>query len=279
MVEGMVGATSDTFGAAIAAWRQWQDAPWGRLRYTLAEHNLRRHLPQITDGRPLRVLDVAGGNGVEAVRLAATGHDVTVVDYSSEMLASAHSLATGTGLGHRVTCIESDVAKLGDVVEPGAYDLVLCHNLLQWVPDVESTLVTVLQPLRDGGLLSVLAANAHSEPLRTAVRDMDLTAALESLDAARHFTQTFSAQVFPRTAEEVSPVLHGLGLKVLGHYGIRSVCDYIPDDERKYDATFFAELERLEIALSDRMPYILTARLFHLIAAKGNPTTGFADRS
>lgn len=270
MVEGMAATSSDTFGAAIAAWRQWQDAPWGRLRYTLAEHNLRRHLGD----QPLRVLDVAGGNGVEAVRLAAAGHEVTVVDYSSEMLASAHNLATSTGLSHRVTCIESDVAKLGDVVEPGAYDLVLCHNLLQWVPDVEGTLTSVLQPLRHNGLLSVLAANAHSEPLRAAVRDMDLTAALESLDAARHFTQTFNAQVFPRTAEEVTRVLGRLGLGVIGHYGIRSVCDYIPDDNRKYDATFFAELERLEIALSDRMPYVLTARLFHLIATRDS-----ADRS
>lgn len=270
MVDGMAGATSDTFGAAIAAWRQWQDAPWGRLRYTIAEHNLRRHTPHFGDDRPLRVLDVAGGNGVEAVRLAAAGHDVTVVDYSAEMLASAQNLATSTGLGHRVTCVESDVAKLGDVVEPGTFDLVLCHNLLQWVPDVESTLVTVLQPLREDGLLSVLAANAHSEPLRTAVRDMDLTAAYESLDATRHFTQTFNAQVYPRTAEEVGAVLQSLGLNVIGHYGIRSVCDYIPDDERKYDATFFAELERLELALSDRMPYILTARLFHLIATRAS---------
>jgi S-adenosylmethionine-dependent methyltransferase len=268
MVDCMAGPTRDTFGAAIAAWRQWQDAPWGRLRYTLAEHNLRRHLQDLNAGRPLKILDVAGGNGVEAVRLAAAGHEVTVVDYSSEMLSSAQALATGTGMGHRVTCIESDVAKLGDVVEPGAYDLVLCHNLLQYVADVESTLVTVLQPLRPDGLLSVLAANAHSEPLRMAIRDMDLAAALESLDAARHFTHTFSTQVFPRTAEEVSAALRNLGVGVLGHYGIRSVCDYIPDDERKYDATFFAELERLEIALSDRMPYVLTARLFHLVASR-----------
>jgi S-adenosylmethionine-dependent methyltransferase len=54
---------------------------------------------------------------------------------------------------------------------------------------------------------------------------------------------------------------------MLGHYGIRSVCDLIPDEERKYDATFFAELERLEIALSNRMPYVLIARLFHLVAS------------
>jgi len=260
----MAGPSRDVFGAAMAAWRQWQDAPWGRLRYTLAEHNLRRHL----DGRPLRVLDVAGGNGVEAMRMAASGHQVTVVDYSSEMLDSARSLAESMGMAGRVTCIESDVAKLGDVVAPESFDLVLCHNLLQFVADVESTLVTVLEPLRPGGLLSVLAANAHSEPMRMALREMDLTGAYESLDAPRHHTKTFGTPVFPRTAEEVGAVLRRLGAGVLGHYGIRSVCDYIPDDERKYDATFFAELERLEIALSDRLPYVLTARLFHLIALK-----------
>jgi len=260
----MATPSRDVFGSAMAAWRQWQDAPWGRLRYTLAEHNLRRHL----DGRPLRVLDVAGGNGVEAVRLAANGHKVTVVDYSAEMLNSARSLAASMGMAGRVTCIESDVAKLGDVVPPGSYDLVLCHNLLQFVADVESTLVAVLGPLAPGGLLSVLAANAHSEPMRMALRDMDLTSAYESLDAPRHYTKTFGTPMFPRTAEQVCAALRRLGVGVLGHYGIRSVCDYIPDDDRKYDATFFAELERLEIALSDRLPYVLTARLFHLIALK-----------
>ncbi|MDI1464711.1 methyltransferase domain-containing protein [Catellatospora sp. KI3] len=259
----MSDVTRDVFDDKVTAWRQWQDAPWGRLRYTLAEHNIARHL----DGRRLRILDVAGGNGVEAVRYAAAGHQVTLVDYAPQMLASARSLAESTGVGNRVTVIESDVAKLVDVVEAGSYDLVLCHNLLPYVADVESTLASVLAPLRPGGLASIIAANAHSEPLRIAIRDMDLTAAYESLDATERYTQTFSTPVYPRTADDVSAALRRLGSGVLGHYGIRSVCDFIPDDERKYDASFFAELERLELALTDRMPFLLTARLFHLIAS------------
>jgi S-adenosylmethionine-dependent methyltransferase len=259
----MSEVTRETFDAKMTAWRQWQDAPWGRLRYTLAEHNLRRHL----DGRPRKVLDVAGGNGVEAVRMATQGHHVTVVDYSAQMLASGRSLAEATGVGHRLTFIESDVAKLGDLIEPGTFDLVLCHNLLQYVSDVESTLAVALAPLRPGGLLSVIAANSHSEPLRAAIREMDLTAAHDALDASEHFARTFGTPVYPRTGEEISTVLRSLGAGMLGHYGIRSVCDLIPDEERKYDATFFAELERLEIALSNRMPYVLIARLFHLVAS------------
>src|SRR4051812_2148836 len=135
----MAYVTSGTFDDAVAAFRQWQDAPWGRLRYTLAEANLRQHLSS-TDGQPLRVLDVAGGNGVEAVRLATAGHRVTLVDYSAQMLRGAHDLAVKAGVSDRVTVVESDVAKLGDHVEAGAFDLVLCHNLLPYVADVDATL-------------------------------------------------------------------------------------------------------------------------------------------
>lgn len=72
----------------MAAWRQWQQAPWGRLRFTLAEANLLRHLDGLGDG-PLRILDLAGGDGGDAVRLAARGHRVTVVDLAPGMLAAA----------------------------------------------------------------------------------------------------------------------------------------------------------------------------------------------
>ncbi|MFI2645839.1 hypothetical protein [Streptomyces sp. NPDC018610] len=66
---------------AMTNWKKWQDAPWGRLRYTVAEANLLRHLDGLGEGS-LRVLDLAGGDGGDAVRLAARGHHVTVVDHA-----------------------------------------------------------------------------------------------------------------------------------------------------------------------------------------------------
>lgn len=267
--------TSGTFDDAVAAFRQWQDAPWGRLRYTLAEANLRRHLPDIhgtvpgePTGHPLRVLDVAGGNGVEAVRMATQGHRVTIVDYSALMLRGAHELAHKAGVSDRVTIIEADVAQLDDLVDAAGFDLVLCHNLLPYVTDVAATLTTCLTALRPGGLLSVIAVNAHSDILRIAVREQDPAAALEAVTTGIRTTKTFGTKLTPRTAEEITTHLDTLGATTLAHYGIRSVCDYMADDDRKYDASFYAELERLEFALADRLPYKLTARLFHLIAAK-----------
>ena len=260
----MAYVTSGTFDDAVASFRQWQDAPWGRLRYALADANLRRHL----DGQPMRVLDAAGGNGVEAVRLATEGHRVTLVDYSAQMLRGAHELAVKAGVADRITIIEADIAKLGEHVEAGDFDLVLCHNLLPYVTDVAATLDTCLTALRPGGLLSIIAVNAHSDVLRIAVRDQDPAAALEAVLTGIRTTKTFGAKLTPRTAEEVIAHLRDLGASVLGHYGIRSVCDYMADDDRKYDASFYAELESLELALADRLPYKLTARLFHVVAIK-----------
>jgi ubiquinone/menaquinone biosynthesis C-methylase UbiE len=261
--------SSGTFDEAISAWRQWQDAPWGRLRYAIAAANLARHLDEaFPDGGPGRVLDVAGGNGVEAISLATAGHKVTLVDYSTQMLAAARELSRKAGVSDRVTIIESDVAKLSDLLDGAQHDVVLCHNLLPYVIDVPSTLAVCLDALRPGGILSIICGNAHSEPLRVAVREQDPSAALEALDSRVRVTKTFGAPMTPRTAEEIAGHLTNLGARVAGHYGIRSVCDYMADDDRKYDASFYAELERLEIALSDRMPYKLTARLFHLIAVK-----------
>src|SRR2546430_12380909 len=67
---GMKGAmTLPGFDTRLDAFLQWQASPWGRLRYRVTEANLLRHL----DSSPQRVLDVAGRNGLEAVRLAARG--------------------------------------------------------------------------------------------------------------------------------------------------------------------------------------------------------------
>src|SRR5215468_8066761 len=141
--------SSGTFDEAISAWRQWQDAPWGRLRYAIAAANLARHLDEVLPaGAAGRVLDVAGGNGVEAIRLATAGHRVTLVDYSGQMLAAARELARKAGVSDRVTIIESDVAKLADLIDPAAHDIVLCHNLLPYVTDVPGTLLVCLEALR-----------------------------------------------------------------------------------------------------------------------------------
>lgn len=62
--------------------------------------------------------------------------------------------------------------------------------------------------------------------------------------------------------------LHDAGLDVVAHYDVCCVNDYVPVNELKYDPSFMASLERLELALSSRDPYRQIARGTHLVARR-----------
>ncbi|MFK3731498.1 class I SAM-dependent methyltransferase [Streptomyces sp. NPDC088090] len=262
-----VSPAPGTFDSALAVWREWQEAPWGRLRYATAEANLVRHAEALGDG-PLRVLDLAGGDGGDAVRLAARGHHVTIVDHAPAMLAAAAERAAACGLADRVACVEGDVHRLPDDLADGAFDVVLCHNLLAYTDDARRTLAASLAPLRPGGLYSLMAINRHSQPLTLAVRELDLPAATAALDSDRAGTRMFGSSLALHTAEELTRHLTDLGCEDVRHYGIRNVCDHITDDARKHEPAFYADLERLELALTARHPYMHTARLLQLVGRK-----------
>src|SRR3954466_16088879 len=86
-------------------------------------------LQPILDAAPLDVLDVGGGTGGFAVRVAQLGHRVTVVDPSPDALAALARRAREVGVD--VEGRQGDLATL-DVPDRAA-DLVLCHGVLEVV--------------------------------------------------------------------------------------------------------------------------------------------------
>ncbi|MFD3704458.1 class I SAM-dependent methyltransferase [Nocardia sp. NPDC058658] len=257
--------TESVFDEKLATFRQWQASPWGKLRYTTAAANLTPHLP----GTGLRILDVAGGNGLDAIELAARGHHVTVADISAPALAQARTLAEHQGLGDLIDTRVIDADSLGNAFRHNGFDAVLCHNLLQYVPDAGTLIESLASVVAPTGVVSVIAPNADADPLLTAVRNLDLTEALRQLDSPTRHTVTYDTETRACYADQVTTDLTVAGLRLVAHCGIRNVCDLIVDDERKHDPRFFAELERLELAMATRAPYIYTARFFQLIATPG----------
>ncbi|MGZ5367204.1 MAG: class I SAM-dependent methyltransferase, partial [Aeromicrobium sp.] len=81
------------------------------------------------DATPLDILDLGGGTGSDAVRLAHAGHRVTVVDPSPDALASLHRRSVEEGVTEAVAGIQGDTADLTEHVDGGSVDLVLCHGV------------------------------------------------------------------------------------------------------------------------------------------------------
>jgi S-adenosylmethionine-dependent methyltransferase len=249
-------------------WRAEEHMPWGRLRRTMTQANLRRHI----GATPLRILDAGGGNGLDSIPLAAAGHHVTIVDYSAAMLAEAARNATAAQAQERVMTRQAELLALPELFAQPCFDLVLCHNVLQYVDDVPALLSTVATPLHAGGLLSIMSVNRYAIPYRAAFFRDDLAEAYEKIDARNEPAVLFGTRMNEYAAEEIAAMLPAAGFVAIQDYGIRCMCDYWGDNERKSDPTIFAQLEQLELALSDRHPYKLLARYFQLVARKESDT-------
>jgi S-adenosylmethionine-dependent methyltransferase len=115
----------------------------------------------------LDVVDVGAGTGGFAVRLAALGHHVTVVDPSPDALAAARWRAAE--LGVTLTAVQGEAGDLAALVGEGAADLVVCHNVLEYVDSPAAAMTAIARVLRTGGTVSVLAANVVAAVLQRAL--------------------------------------------------------------------------------------------------------------
>lgn len=250
------------FDNHLADWKAGQAEPWMRLRYELAQGYLARHMPT----PPARILDVGGGNGVESLPLAQAGHHVTIVDYSTAMLDDARQTAHMLGVADRVNLVHGSLDTLLTDVPSHSFDVVFCHNVLQYVDAPSEYVTTIAQCLVPNGLLSIINPNPAAEALRLACQQSDLAGAAEALNATAHFAPTFGVAVHRYSEREVKEWLRSAGLSVVAQYGIRCVCDFLADKARKYDETFYTQLLSLELAMGTMEPYRSIARFMHLIA-------------
>jgi S-adenosylmethionine-dependent methyltransferase len=106
----------------------------------------------------LTVVDLGGGTGGLAVRVAALGHRVVVVDPSPDALAALERRTVEAGLSDRVRSLQGDASDLAAVLEPGSVDVLLCHGVLEVVDDPAAALRAAHTVLRPGGRLSLLVA-------------------------------------------------------------------------------------------------------------------------
>ena len=117
-------------------------------------------LAPVLDRDTLDVLDIGGGTGGFAVRVAELGHRVSVIDPSPDARAALDRRAREQGVA--VTGQQGDVADLLEVTGPASADVVLCHGVLEVVDDPAAALATIRQVLRPGGSLSLLVGQRHA---------------------------------------------------------------------------------------------------------------------
>jgi ubiquinone/menaquinone biosynthesis C-methylase UbiE len=212
------------------------------------------------------VLDIGGGTGGLAVRVAAQGHRVTVVDPSPDALAALARRADEEGVADRVTGLQGDLGNLRELVPEAStdqgVDLVLCHGVLGLVDDPARALATITSVLRPGGALSLLVNQRHAAVLARAMaghfgQAMDILESQQPDRGERRFT-----------AEEVAQLLGVAGFTTTSTHGIRVFADLVPSSLLDLEPGAGAALLQLERAVAVRPEYLTLASQLHVIATR-----------
>jgi S-adenosylmethionine-dependent methyltransferase len=216
--------------------------------------------PVLDDGRVRDVLDIGGGTGGFAVRVAERGHRVSVVDPSPDALASLARRAREVDV--EVAGRQGDLGSLLELVGPDSADVVLCHGVLEVVDDPAAALATIRRVLRPGGSLSLLVAQRHAAVVARAMAG-HFAQALFLLDDAGTAPGRSGRRY---THDELAALLAGAGFEVVSVHGVRVFADLVPSSLLDLEPGATAALVELEHAVSERAEYLPLATQLHLLA-------------
>ncbi|MGW1373072.1 methyltransferase domain-containing protein [Streptomyces sp. NPDC002446] len=226
----------------------------GALRHALVDRALAEHLP----AEPQHILDIGGGAGIQAQRLAQRGHHVTLLDPDETALAQARAAwLPYAERAHGTLSFLHGTGEQAPQLAGTGWDAVLCHGVLMYVDDLAPLLRGLAHCVTSGGLTSVLARQQEALAMRPGL-ERDWPRAQEALR-----TETEAGPSRGVDREEVMRLLAAHHIHPIRWYGVRVFTDHLGDEPVSED---FDQVLDAEWEAGRRTPYRHIARHFHLIA-------------
>lgn len=239
---------------SIENYRKMVEQPWGRMFYD----QIFTQLDIPTDNR-LKMLDFGAGFCITADHYAKH-HDVTAVEPNEEMYSlrvseNNYTLVTD-GIDHLKT------------VSDDSFDIVICHNVLEYSDNKEEILTQLKRVLKPGGKLSIIKHNLLGRVFGSAVLADDPKAALDLLSDDNTEDSMFgNRNVYSN--EELAGYL-GTGMKLTDVFGIRTFFGLSSNNEVKYTDEWYLPMYELETKVSSMDEFMKVAFFNHLIFVKEN---------
>lgn len=254
------------FAKGASAYKTYLESPHGRLRLEIVWHQLSRFMTQAWGAAsgPLQILDVGCGTGELALRFAAQGHAVTLLDPVEEMLhlAKENAQALEPPPARPPRFLQASLEDATGLLEQTHFELLLCHTVVEYLPSPERALMPLRSLLTPGGYLSLVGLNRRQEPLRLAIRDRKFEEARRALAEEGSTDSLFGLPRKGMTTEELYAQLEAAGIEVVLHEGIIVFSDYLPARVLE-DASDLTALLHLEGEAGARSPFKDMARFLH----------------
>lgn len=259
--------TDERFELGAGKYAAYLDSVEGRLRLNLTFANLEEFLPARPANDSWSALDLGCGTGAAAVRVAQLGLDVTALDSSAAMLEMAERAALEAGVSHKMCLKDGDAAQAQSLFTGGAFDLILCHNLLEYVDDPGVVLRGAAGLMRgSSAILSVLVRSQAGEVLKAAIQAGDLARAKDALTAEWGQESLYGGEARLFTLDSLRKLLQASSFHIVGERGVRIITDYLPPQVSRSDE--YERIFELERKLGSRVEFIATARYIHILARR-----------
>ena len=205
------------------------EAPASRLEAELAFRYLHRHLEgRIRRGGELNDLDVGSGLGEVALRFAALGHRVTMLEPQACLLETAEErareqLPERAGymrfLNERIENLEECISE--------EFDLITCHETIEYVDDPLKALNVITRVLGPRGTLSLVFLNRYGLIMEKVIMEGNIAEARESFDRDEFATELHHGHGRLYSDEEIRALLEPLGYNIEGQYGLLVFSEFI----------------------------------------------------
>jgi len=222
----------ERFESGAGAYADYLQTVEGRLRLDLAMANVREFVDNAHESiENRRALDVGGGTGAQAIKLAKSGWRVSVLDSSAAMLALAEKAAGDANLSsERIQFYQAEAEQVDELFAPQSFHLVICHNVLEYVDDSRAVLVKLKNVLAESGLASILVRSRAGEAMRAVLKAHDLASAESMLTAEWAIESLYGGKARLFDEQSCRGLCSAAGLDVLATRGIRVVADYLPPE-------------------------------------------------
>ena len=220
--------------ANIQAYLENLQQPWGQIYYDIL-------FEQLKDIKGKRVLDFGSGFGLVANHLAKE-NQVLAVEPNEEMVAlrvQDHPYQQFVGSLDQSASLED-----------ASFDVILCHNVLEYVEDRKAVLKEFTRLLKPDGLLSIVKHNEVGRVLQTVVFENDTRKALNLL--AGQDLETHSMGL--AQAYDLDAVVEDLAFEVQHYQGIR-VFYGLQDNLFKGQDGWRESMLQMELAVCQDSPY------------------------
>ena len=213
---------------------------------------------QLGDVENKDILDFGSGEGITADHFAEFNY-VIAVEPSEDMLKDAWT-------DHDYRQVVGDINALSEFKD-NSFDIIICHNVLEYIDDKASVLQKLTRVLKPGGIISLAKHNRNGRVMQMAVLLDDFDKANALLDGEDSMASKFGAI---RYYEDSDIIKWCPDLYIDKTYGIRTFWDLQQNQEKHSDEDWQAKMMQLEMRVSEVQDYINIAFFHHMIIKKKN---------